>query len=119
MTPWSWTPEVLMVGSSSASTSTPDGGIVSMTYGTADGLTEQMAGGDAAPATAAEQTPNVKLPGVAVNVRASSVPKPSWPASATVNVQPGPGVPSVAVGTVIETTPGVSPPGPVPDPPPG
>ena len=54
-----------------------------------------------------------------VNVRASSVPKPSWPVSATVNVQPGPGVPSVAVGTVIETTPGVSPPAPLPAPPAG
>jgi hypothetical protein len=33
--------------------------MVSRTYGTADGLTEQMAGGEVSPATAAEQTPNV------------------------------------------------------------
>jgi len=43
-----------------------------------------------------------------VNVRASSVPKPSWPVSVTVKVQPAAGVPSVAVGTVIVTSPGVS-----------
>ena len=59
MTPWSWTPEVLIVGSSSVCTFTSDGGIVSMTNGTVDGLTEQMAGGEAWLATAAEQTPNV------------------------------------------------------------
>src|ERR1700678_278049 len=67
-----------------------------------------MAGGDASPATAAEQTPNVYAPGVAVNVRASSTPKPSCPARVTVNVQPDPGVPSADVGTVIVTSPGVS-----------
>src|ERR1700691_4247376 len=69
-----------------------------------------MAGGDGSPATAAEQTPNVYAPGVAVNVRASSTPKPSCPARVTVNVQPDPGVPSADVGTVIVTSPGVSPP---------
>ena len=47
-------------------------------------------------------------PGVAMNVRASSLPNPSWPASVTVNVQPEPGVPSPAVGTVIVTSPGVA-----------
>src|SRR6204780_5196484 len=67
-----------------------------------------MAGGDGSPATAAEQTPNVYAPGVAVNVRASSTPKPSCPARVTVNVQPDPGVPSADVGTVIVTSPGVS-----------
>ena len=46
---------------------------------------------------------------MAVNVRASSLPNPSWPASVTVNVHPAPGVPSSAVGTVIVTRPGVSP----------
>ena len=43
-------------------------------------------------------------------MRASSVPKPSWPVSVSVKVHPDPGVPSTDVGTVMVTSPGVSPP---------
>jgi hypothetical protein len=50
---------------------------VSITIGTAPGLTAQTGGGDGSAATRAEQTPNVYWPGVAVNVRASSLPNPS------------------------------------------
>ena len=41
------------------------------------GLTPHTVGGDAPPATAAEQTPNWNPCGVAANVRASSTPNPS------------------------------------------
>lgn len=42
---------------------------------------------------------------VAVNARASSVPKSSCPASATANLHTEPTVPSAAVGTVIVICP--------------
>ena len=45
-----------------------------------------------------------------MKVRASSTPKPFWPVSVSVKVQPDPGVPSTDVGTVMVTSPGVSPP---------
>src|SRR5579875_3827405 len=110
--PCSVTPEVFTVGSSSACTFTEVGGIVSITIGTLAGSTEQIAGGGDSAATAAEQTPNVYWPGVAVNVRASSLPpSPFWPVSVTVNVQPAPTAPRPDVGTVIVTRPGVSPDG--------
>ena len=80
---------------------TPGGGTVSITSGSIDGDTWQAAGSGVCPASAAEHTPNEYAPGVAVNARASSVPNPSCPATATVNVQPDATVPRSAVGTVI------------------
>ena len=59
VTPCNCTPDGLRVGFSSVCTLTVAGGIVSITNGTVPGSTEQIAGGDASLATAAEQTPNV------------------------------------------------------------
>ena len=70
--------------------------ITSTAFGTVFGLAEQTA---AVPPAA--HTPNVKPPGVAVKLRAWSVPKPSWPVSTTLKPQPDPGVPNCASGSWI------------------
>jgi hypothetical protein len=81
---------------------------VSITKGTFALGQEQTAGVVGSLATAAEQNPKLKSAEVAANVRASSTPKPFWPVSVSVKVQPGPGMPSTDVGTVIVTSLGVS-----------
>jgi hypothetical protein len=78
-------------GSSSVDCETPGGESTSIAFGAVFGLTAQI--GLVPPGA---QTPNVNWPGVAVNARAWSGLKPSWPVSTTVNVQPGPGVPKLA-----------------------
>src|SRR5712691_3264001 len=75
--PCNVTPPGFWVGSSSVCTFTLAGGIVSSTNGTLAGLNEQTGGGDCWLATAVEQTPKLNACGVAVKLRASSMPKPS------------------------------------------
>src|ERR1700760_2812088 len=84
------------VGSSSVSGETPAGVSTSMAFGTMLGFTEQTG---AVPPGA--HTPNVKPPGVAVKLRAWSVPNPSWTVSTTLKPQPDPGVPNCASGSVV------------------
>ena len=81
------------VGSSSVAWETPGGVITSTAFGTPAGSAEQTA---AVPPGA--HTPNVKPPGVAVNARAWSELKPSWPVSTTLNPQLEVGVPNCASG---------------------
>src|ERR1700730_2298048 len=85
------------VGSSSVAWETPAGVITSTAFGTVSGLAEQTG---AVPPVAAH-TPNVKPPGVAVKLRAWSVPNPSWPVSTTLKPQPDPGVPNCASGSAM------------------
>src|SRR5438132_13859697 len=84
------------VGSSSVAWETPAGVITSTAFGTVAGLAEQTG---AVPPEA--HTPNVKPPGVAVKLRAWSVPNPSWPVSTTLKPQPEAGVPNCASGRAI------------------
>ena len=84
------------VGSSSVAWETPGGVITSMAFGTVSGSTVQIG---AVPPGA--HTPNVKPPGVAVKLRAWSVPNPSCPVSTTLKPQPEPGVPNCASGRAI------------------
>src|SRR5471032_495646 len=74
---------------------TPAGGITSTAFGTVPGSTVQC-GSELATA----QTPNWKSCGVDWNPRAWSQLKPSWPVSTTVNAQPGPGEPRLALETL-------------------
>src|SRR6266566_2329475 len=84
------------MGSSSVACETPADVITSTAFGTVFGLTAQTG---AVPPGA--HTPNVKPSGVAVKLRAWSVPNPSWPVSTTLKPQPDPGVPSWASGSAI------------------
>src|SRR5579859_3318162 len=84
------------VGSSSVAWETPGGVRTSMAFGTVLGSSEQIL---AVPRGA--HTPNVKAPGVAVKLRAWSVPNPSWPVSTTLKPQPGAGVPNCASGSAM------------------
>src|SRR5512135_1947358 len=81
------------VGSSSVAWETPAGVRTSMALGTVLGSAAQTG---AVPPGA--HTPNVKPPGVAVKLRAWSVPNPSWPVSTTLKPQPDAGVPNCASG---------------------
>src|SRR5215468_7360713 len=81
------------VGSSSVAWETPAGVITSTAFGTVSGSDEQTG---AVPPVA--HTPNVNPPGVAVKLRAWSVPNPSWPVSTTLKPQPDAGVPNCASG---------------------
>src|SRR3954466_4703252 len=85
-----------LAGSSSVAWETPAGVSTSIALGTVLGSTAQIG---AVPPGA--HTPNVKPPGVAVKLRAWSVPNPSWPVSTTLKPQPEAGVPNCASGSAM------------------
>src|SRR4051794_15941483 len=97
-TPWIATGP--RVGSSSVPWSTVSGAITSIAFGAVPGSIEQI--WDVPPGA---HRPNWKSCGVGAKPRAWSAENPSCPCSTTVNVQPGPGVPSVATGTIIVMNP--------------